>query len=202
VAETISAEAEATRDMRRASGGGGPSYATPTDALLSTANRLIDSGNSPEEAARATGLDPALLGGAGRFAETSTGDSAAASSRLSSAVGAVERVIAENPGDIPGVGIFDGPIAALTERGRAMRQRLDALVNMYGRVHSGGAITADEQDLFRSILFGHGTEDELRTGLAIIRSEIGSSETRDREGRGMGAVLDDATAAIGGTVLE
>lgn len=202
LAETVSAEATAMRDARRAAGGGGRSYTTPTDALLSTANRLIDSGNSPEEAAAATGLDPALIGGSGRFAETSTGDSAAASSRLSTAVGAVERIIAENPDDVPGVGLFDGPIAGLTPRGRAMRQRLDALVNMYGRVHSGGAITADEQELFRSILFGHGTEDELRTGLSIIRGEIGSSETRDREGRSMGAVLDDATSALGGTVIE
>lgn len=203
LAETISAEAEATRDARRAAGGtGAPSYEEPTEARLNAANRLIDSGTDPARAAAAVGIDPTLLGGASRFAEASAGDSAAASARLSSTVGVIERLIAENPDDIPGVGIFDGPTAGLTERGRAMRQHLDALVNMYGRVHSGGAITTDEQELFRSILFGHGTEAELRTGLEQIRAEIGSSESRDREGRGLGTMLDDVTAALGGEVVE
>jgi hypothetical protein len=83
--------------------------------------------------------------------------------------------------DVPGVGPFDGllPNFLTSERGRSLRQQLTNLVDLMGRLRSGAAISAAEEERFARIIGSSGTDEELRRGIGIIRSELAS-----RLGRG------------------
>lgn len=197
-------QARAMREERRLMGGtGGPSYEEPTEARMNEVNRLIDSNMEPEAAAAAVGIDPALVRGGRRFAETSAGASSALIGALSGAVDRVADVVDANVADIPAVGIFDSRTPALSDAARTMRQDLLALANAYGRVQSGGAITDEELDLFRGILFGSGTEAELRHGIEIVRGEVGARTSPERHATSYGDDLARALEGVeGASVIE
>lgn len=183
---------------------GAPTYREPTEARLNAANRLIDSGASPERAAEALHLDPALVAGAPRFAETSTGDSAAAVSALSANLDEIEALIPAGPGeDIPGVGMTGWlPGFIISDEGRALREALTNASDLIGRLRSGAAVTEAEAERFLQILNGSGTDEGLRRGVARIRSEVEARTSRTREGRSLGDIEAGALSGLGGRVVE
>jgi hypothetical protein len=193
-------EAAAQRAERRAMGGaGGPRYDEPTEARLNAANRLIDTGVAPSAAAASVGIDPALVGGAGRFAEASTADSAGALAALSSTLDEIEGLIPSRASgeDAPGVGMTGMlPDFLLSDEGRQMREALLNATDLLGRLRSGAAISATEEERFTRILTGAGTDEALRRGIERVRSEIESRTSRVREGRPAAEV---EAAAIAGT---
>jgi hypothetical protein len=198
--------AAATRaENRLGAGPSAPSYEEPTEARLNAANRLIDSGNTPDAAAAAVGIDPRLIGGATRFAEATTADSAGNVAALSAALDEIEGLIPSRAsgGDAPGVGMT-GPLPEwlLTDEGRQMREAIADTVDLLGRLRSGAAISAAEEDRFLRILQGAGTDEGLRRGVARIRDEIRARTSRTREGRDLDGVEADALAGLGGRVVE
>lgn len=198
--------ARADREERRAAsaGGGAVEYAEPTDARLNAANRLIDTGVDPVEAARSVGIDPALVRG-GRFAEASNTDAAGNIAALSAALDEIEGLVpsAESGEDVPGVGmtgIVPGPM--LSDEGRNLRAALTNADDLLGRLRSGGAITEGEREAFHAILTGAGTDQALREGIRRIRREIEARTVRVREGRTMDESERDALSGLGGRVVE
>lgn len=193
-------EAAAQRAERRAMGGaGGPRYEEPTETRLNAANRLIDTGVAPAAAAASVGIDPALVGGAGRFAEASNADSAGALAALSSALDEIEGLIPSRASgeDAPGVGMTGMlPDFLLSDEGRQMREALLNATALLGSLRSGAAISASEAERFTRILMGAGTDEALRRGIARVRSEIAARTSRVREGRPAAEV---EAAAIAGT---
>lgn len=193
-------EAAAQRAERRAMGGtGGPRYDEPTEARLNAANRLIDTGVAPGAAAASVGIDPALVGGAGRFAEASTADSAGALAALSSTLDEIEGLIPSRASgeDAPGVGMTGMlPQFLLSDDGRQMREALLNATDLLGRLRSGAAISATEEERFNRILTGAGTDEALRRGIERVRGEIEARTSRTREGRTASEVEG---AALAGT---
>ena len=183
MAEMRSAEAEATRDERRAAGVGGGAPDAVTDAEASMFNRSRDSGASPEEAALTAGIDLSLVPRAGRFAEASTADSAGNVAALSSALDRLEGLLPAEGDDIPGVGMT-GPLPdlALSDEGRAVREEIANIGDLLGRLRSGAAISETEEIRFNRIIGGATTDEALRRGIARVRDEIRGRTVREREG--------------------
>lgn len=179
--------AEAQRAERRNAMAGGPTAPEYTDPMgreyyLDTANRMAETilsanpGMDPNAALRQAlstlGMDPNIApAGAGRFAETTDAPTMAAVATVSRLASEIQSIIDSNPDDIPGIGLVDGNLD-YSDEGRHMRQRIDALYNAYARMHSGAAVPASEEALFRRIISGYGTESDLREGLDIIRGEV------------------------------
>jgi hypothetical protein len=195
--------AAAQRAERRNAGAGGPAapvYDEPTEARLNAANRMVDSGSEPGAALRALNLDPAILGpGATRFAEASTGDSAAAVSALSANLDEIESLIPPAPdADVPGVGMTGWlPSFIISDEGRQLREALVNASDLIGRLRSGAAVSEPEAERFLQILNGSGTDESLRRGIARIRAEVQARTSRVREGRGADDVEADALEGIG-----
>lgn len=194
--------AAAQRAERRNANAGGPAaivYEEPTEARLNAANRLIDSGADPARAAASVGIDPSLIGGATRFAEASTGDSAAAVSALSANLDEIESLIPPAPdADVPGVGMTGWlPSFIISDEGRQLREALVNASDLIGRLRSGAAVSEPEAERFLQILNGSGTDESLRRGIARIRAEVQARTSRVREGRGADDVESDALEGIG-----
>jgi hypothetical protein len=163
-------------------GGGGAAYERPTDAIMSAANRLIDSGTSAEDAAAAFGIDPRLLSG-GRFAEASTADSAGNVAALSAALDRLESMLPAEGEDIPGVGMTGVlPEPLISDEGRAVREEITNIGDLLGRLRSGAAISAEEETRFNRIIGGATTDAALRRGIERVRDEIRGRTVRAREG--------------------
>lgn len=182
--------AAAQRAERRAAAVGGPaapSYEEPTTARLDAANRLIDSGSTPERAAEAVGIDPSLIGGAPRFAELSGGTEAAEDARLSAALDRLEALVPsrESGADIPGVGMTGAlPAFMLSDEGRRLREEAENVIDLLGRGRTGANMPPSELATYRRLLLGSAETDEgLRAGIARLRDMIAGGTSRTREGR-------------------
>ena len=88
------------------------------------------------------------------------------------------------------------PDFLLSDEGRQMREALLNATDLLGRLRSGAAISATEEERFTRILTGAGTDEALRRGIERVRSEIESRTSRVREGRPAAEV---EAAAIAGT---
>lgn len=182
--------AAAQRAEHRAAAVGGPaapSYEEPTTARLDAANRLIDSGSTPERAAEAVGIDPSLIGGAPRFAELSGGTEAAEDARLSAALDRLEALVPsrESGEDVPGVGMTGAfPAFMLTDEGRRLREEAENVIDLLGRSRTGANMPESELATYRRLLLGAAETDEgLRAGIARLRDMIAGGTSRTREGR-------------------
>lgn len=203
MAEMRSAEAEATRDERRAAGVGGGAPDAVTDAEASMFNRSRDSGASPEEAALTAGIDLSLVPRAGRFAEASTADSAGNVAALSSALDRLESLLPAEGDDIPGIGLT-GPLPdlALSDEGRAVREEIANIGDLLGRLRSGAAISETEEVRFNRIIGGATTDEALRRGIARVRDEIRGRTVREREGDTLDSDIAAWMSAAGLTEVD
>lgn len=188
VAQIRKLEAEATRAERRAAGGGG-SGAGRLSRQAQLARQLEQAGVSREAALQVAGLGGLPTDQESELSGQERGNVAAAEEALAR----VESLVPAE-GDIPGFGIFDSalPDVAAGAEGRRLRQAVRSLIEVYGRLHSGGAISDDEFQLFNQVI-GSGrfqTEQELRDGLRAVRRELQAR----RSGRG-------GSSAAGGAQL-
>jgi hypothetical protein len=180
IAEVTTAEAGAMRAMRRAQGGGGAGR-TPTAATMDVYNRLVDSGVAPADAARQLRIQAPP---SGRFAQAG----AAAEQRFDPAIAATEealrgvRELVPAEGDLPGFGPVASrvPELAQSDAARQLRQRVTNLVNLYGRLQSGAAISAEEEALFARIIGAHenARPEDLRRGLDLVERELAARRGR------------------------
>lgn len=176
---------ENARLQRRLSGaGGGGIGRRPTIASMDAYNRLVDSGISPDDAARQLRIAAPPNG---RFADEddrlSAGD-AAALRAVDAQLAHVASLIPPEGEDIPGFGLVDSHVPGwfAGPEARQLRQEVASLIEMYGRLHSGGAIGDEEFMLFHRI-FGSGdfqTEEELRNGIRIFQREVDARGLRRR----------------------
>ena len=181
-AEIRKLEAEATRAERRAGGGGGGPRRVTRNALQ-TYDDLIGRGVRPEEAAQRAGLPRGFTPGQAEEGQLS-GEERGQVASLDAALSEVERIVqgVGRDGDIPGFGVFDSvlPDFLVGEEGRELRQAVTGLNEAFGRLHSGGAISDDEFELFNRIIGSRtfDTEAALRRGLQRVRREINARRGR------------------------
>lgn len=187
-------EAEATQAERRAVGGGGsPSGRLSRQARL--ARQLEQAGVSRAAALQVAGLGGLPIDEDSELSGQERGNVAAAEEALAR----VEALVPAQ-GDIPGFGQIESavPDAIAGEDARRLRQAVRQLVEIYGRLHSGGAISDQEFATFNRVI-GSGrfqTETELRDGLRAVRQELGARR------RGRGAAPSAATLPAGVRVVE
>lgn len=190
MAEIRKLEAEASREERRAAGGTGRGRA-PTEAMMNAYNRLIDSGFTPEQASQRLRIEAPP---SGRFQEGEGGQQGGLITAAETQLARVRGLIPRTGEDIPGYGLFDGLLPDLLagSEGRALRQELSSLTEVYGRLHSGGAISDEEFALFNRVIGGGNfrTEEDLRRGLDIVEAEL-----RARRGRRVGGQAAPDTPA-------
>lgn len=101
-------------------------------------------------------------------------------------------------GDIEGAGVIETrtPSFLQSDRGLELRVAIEDMIDLYGRVRSGAAITEAERDAFRSNLIGSGTERELRAGLAQLRREISARLGRGGARAGGSSMVDQAAGGL------
>lgn len=101
-------------------------------------------------------------------------------------------------GDVEGAGIIDTSIPNLlqSDRGLELRVAIEDMIDLYGRVRSGAAITESEREAFRRNLVGSGTERELRAGLAQLRREISARLGRGGARAGGSSMIDQAARGL------
>lgn len=199
LADTQRAEARAMRDQRRAMGvGGAPAPSAPNEQTMTAFNRAVDGGANPADAARIYRIPVELIPPSGRFPEATTGEQAGTIAALSTMLGGLEGLLPADPeADIAGIGMTGAlPDIAVSESGRAIRQQVTAVTEMIGRLHSGGAISDDEFARFRMIL-GSDTDEGLRRGIGIIRSELGARGNRRIDGTTRSQDVEQTTARVG-----
>ncbi len=191
-AQTRRYAAQAARDERRASGGGGVTrrYTTP---MYEAFERALAGGASREEAARQTGF---ALEDAPRHSSMTT-EQRGTLDALSTALDTLEEEVPSE--DIPGVGFYDSLLPGL--EGRRYRQQIDNAIDLVARLRSGAAISNEEADRFEAIL-GAGTfqtEEQFRDGLRILRRDLSARLGRTGE---RDAAPDRDLAEFGGTWVE
>jgi hypothetical protein len=198
--------AQAQIDERRAMGGGGTgALRAPTSQQMTDFNRLVDSGEDPYAVASQMRIAPPR---GGRFAEVTTGDQMGTVAAVSASLDALESMIPARGEDIPGVGRWAGylPDIMVSEEGAALRQQLAATTELIGRLHSGGAISDPEFELFNRILGSASgqSDDRLRQGIEQIRRELNARRSRTIQGSTQSAYADDAArrGVVGDVVTE
>lgn len=81
-------------------------------------------------------------------------------------------------GDVPGVGPLDGraPDLVTSPEGLDIRESVGQVLELLGRLHSGGAISDDENRRFTTLIGSGATQSDtaLRRGVQTIRREIGA----------------------------
>jgi hypothetical protein len=168
-------------------------------------NRLVDSGEDPYAVASQMRIAPPR---GGRFAEVTTGDQMGTVAAVSASLDALESMIPARGEDIPGVGRWAGylPDIMVSEEGAALRQQLAATTELIGRLHSGGAISDPEFELFNRILGSASgqSDDRLRQGIEQIRRELNARRSRTIQGSTQSAYADDAArrGVVGDVVTE
>lgn len=189
-------EARALREERRAMGGGTARPTRATVAELETYDNLLSRDEAPDVASRMAGLPPGFTPSANPSADQTrqTLDFLDADLRVIESM--MDR--AGPSGDVPGVGTFDQMIPAWATSGDAltMRNALTRLSEGYGRLHSQGAISDQEIELFNNIINGSGTEEELRIGLAAVRREVDARMRRGARAGSGGDIIDQAAAGM------
>lgn len=187
-------EARALRDERRAMGGGGgaPQVERRTAPQLAAFDAQVASGVPRQEAWTAAGLS-----GVAPEGNPITTEQRAPLDALDAALREVESLVPAE-GDIEGAGTWDGNIPNFmqSDNGLRLRVALEDMIDLYGRVRSGAAITEAEREAFRRNLIGGGTERELRVGLAQLRREIAARLGRGGARAGGASMIDQAAAGM------
>lgn len=171
------AEANAQRALMRLQGrpgGAPPAPQRVSSAQMQAVQAMMASGVSRETAAASAGLPVSVA--AELQQAPLDGDSRAAIDALDSTLRTLETSAArgEADGDIAGVGMVDSLTPSWMQSDDAIRTRmaLDNAVDQIGRLRSGAAISAAEEERFLRILQGSGTEREFRIGLEQVRREV------------------------------
>lgn len=187
-------EARALREERRAMGGGGAARPERRTApQLAAFDAQVASGVPRQEAWTSAGLS-----GVAPEGNPITTEQRAPLDALDAALREVESLVPAE-GDIEGAGTIDSLIPAFlqSDRGLRLNVALNDMIDLYGRVRSGAAITEGEREAFRRNLIGSGTERELRVGLAQLRREISARLGRGGARMGGGQVIDQAIGDTG-----
>lgn len=174
-------EAEAAiarrREMRMASGGGGPRLPAPvTEAQRHAYDAALAQGISPEIAA-AESFPAGSYSAAHPPAHAGvSGEERASIEDLSVALDQVEREMpADRASDIPGFGMTGlFPQMLLTQQGRDLRASVANLRDAFARDRTGANLPPSELAAFNVILGASDTssDEDLRHGLALMRSII------------------------------
>lgn len=196
VARIRGLEARALRDERRAMGGGAgaPQIERVTTPQMQAFDAMVASGIDRTEAAARAGLPAGLVPQGNPI----TTEQRAPLDALDAALRQVEALVPAE-GDIAGAGVWDGnvPNFMQSDAGLQLRVALEDMIDLYGRVRSGAAITEAEREAFRRNLIGGGTERELRVGLAQLRREISARLGRGGARESGGQAADRALASVG-----
>lgn len=188
-------EARALRDERRAMGGGGGAAQAErvTTPQMQAFDAMVASGVDRAEAATRAGLPTGMVPQGNPI----TTEQRAPLDALDAALREVEALVPAE-GNIEGAGMWDGnvPNFLQSDNGLRLRVALEDMIDLYGRVRSGAAITEAERDAFRSNLIGGGTERELRVGLAQLRREIAARLGRGGARAGGASMIDQASAGM------
>jgi len=168
-------EAEAAIAQRRAMGGGGGAprgERVTTQQLDAFRNIIHTSPNIPRErAAELAGLPPGFVPDLTVSATTEP-----ALAALDAELSHLESLIPGDGGDIPGVGRLDSyaPDLLTSDAGLEVRASAQQVLELLGRLHSGGAISDDEAMRFMAIIGNSAgqSDDALRRGVATIRREV------------------------------
>lgn len=140
--------------------------------------------------------------GAPRFANPMTSDQAGLVSATDAALTGLENAAGPPEADVPGVGATGWvPTWAewvLSDEGQEMRTRIEAALELFGRLETGAVIGPDERATFSRILLGAGTDAAFRRGIRIIREMLAPRFMRAVEALGGTSGAVSRAAAAGG----
>lgn len=195
------ASQEEIRAQRMAGAGQGPARPERVTApQIQAFDAMVASGVDRQEAAVRAGL-PMVPSGNPITTEQRTAIDA-----LDADLRTIEDAIAagEVSGDIAGAGVIDRrlPSWLQSREGLRMRTAIGRAVDSLGRLRSGAAISAEEEERFRSFIEGAGTEDELRIGVDALRREIAARLGRGGQRASAGQAADAAVQRAGVRQVE
>jgi hypothetical protein len=177
---------------------GAPEEQQLTPQRMDVINRVLASGGTREEAARAAGVPASMVR---RYAASQDDQSASTVSALSAGLDELERMLPPEGEDIPGVGATGFlPDRALSAQGRQIRTAVTNVADLVGRLRSGAAISESEIERFRQIIGAAGTDAELISGIRRIRREIGARVGRAPSGQSVAERTVETAAQAPGFV--
>ena len=185
-----------TRAQRMAGmglGGAGAGSQRVTTPQMQAFDAMVAAGVNRAEAAVRAGLPEGMVPPGNPI----TTEQRAPLDALDAALRHVESLVPAE-GDIEGAGVVDAnvPNFLQSDRGLELRVAIEDMIDLYGRVRSGAAITEAEREAFRRNLLGSGTERELRTGLAQLRREISARLGRGGARAGGASMMDQTAAGL------
>lgn len=184
--------------------GGAARPANVTSAQWSAYRDGIANGVPTAMAAQAAGIPQHLWSSLGGSPVTT--EQRSALDALDSTLRTIEDGIAagDASGDIEGVGVVDRalPTAMQSDQGLVMRTAIASALDLLGRLRSGAAISADEEERFRAMFEGAGTERELRVGVAQMRRELAARLGLGGRRQSGSSAADAAISDIGMTRVE
>ena len=173
--------------------GGGAGSQRVTTPQMQAFDAMVAAGVNRAEAAVRAGLPEGMVPPGNPI----TTEQRAPLDALDAALRHVESLVPAE-GDIEGAGVVDAnvPNFLQSDRGLELRIAIEDMIDLYGRVRSGAAITEAEREAFRRNLLGSGTERELRAGLAQLRREISARLGRGGARAGGASMMDQTAAGL------
>lgn len=173
--------------------GGGAGSQRVTTPQMQAFDAMVAAGVNRAEAAVRAGLPEGMVPPGNPI----TTEQRAPLDALDAALRHVESLVPAE-GDIEGAGVVDANIPNFlqSDRGLELRVAIEDMIDLYGRVRSGAAITEAEREAFRRNLLGSGTERELRAGLAQLRREISARLGRGGARAGGASMMDQSAAGL------